>query len=90
MMLAVRSGSFWSSRTLPVARSVPLAPWNSTCCKSTRFSDSAMRIDAVLQLHALLDDASRTVRRRSSMPDRFGFATMPAIVSLSAMRPPSR
>ena len=88
-MLAVRSGASPSRRTRPSARSVPSPPWNSTCWNSTRFSDSLMRTMPSFSCTPW----STSVADRSSpvsVPDRFGFTGVPATVSFSAARPPSR
>ncbi|CAJ6891907.1 Uncharacterised protein [Burkholderia pseudomallei] len=88
-MLAVRSGSLPSSRTRPIARSVPSPPWNSTCWNSTRFS---VRRTRTIPSFSCTPWSTSVADRSSpvSVPESFGFAGVPATVSLSAARPSSR
>ncbi len=88
-MLAVRSGAPPSSRTRPSARSVPSAPWNSTCWKSTRLSVRRIRTMPSFSCtpwSTIVTDSLSPF----SVPDSWGLAGVPATLSLSAAFPSNR
>ncbi len=89
-MLAVRSGSAPSRRTRPVARKVAARAVELDLLEVHEIVRQRDPHDAVLQLHALIDERGGQLVAEQRSRSGLGLATVPPSASFSARWPSSR